>query len=66
MAKQKTKTCQGNDCIFCCSVCPECGSNNIEVNFKPILEYKNDASDKIVINYEGSGKKGVRSFKLTT
>lgn len=35
------------DCIFCQSRCPECGSNNVEVEFTPTYYYKNNVLNEI-------------------
>ena len=43
------------DCIFCHSKCPECGSINIDVEFKLSYEYSNGAQDVIAMHWRDSG-----------
>lgn len=50
----KKKFCKGNDCLFCNSECPECGSTQIDVKFKPIFEFENDTDNHICISHYGS------------
>ena len=38
------------ECIFCTSVCPECGSSHVRVKYKPTFEYENDTEDQIEIS----------------
>ena len=35
------------DCIFCQARCPECGSNNVEVEFNPTNFFKNNILNQI-------------------
>lgn len=37
------------ECIFCSSKCPECGSTDIEADFKLSCSYQNDTEDQISI-----------------
>jgi ribosomal protein S27E len=36
------------NCIFCLSKCPECGSRNIQVRFKPEFEYSYEEGDESI------------------
>ncbi len=38
------------DCIFCNSKCPECGSINVDANFKLGFNYSNDHKNGIYIS----------------
>ena len=50
----KKKVCNGNDCLFCSSKCPECGSIHISIKFKPIFEFTNDNDNHISIHQNES------------
>lgn len=45
MAKRRAR--KGCDCIFCNSKCPECGSINVTVTYRPCIEYVNGIEDQI-------------------
>jgi hypothetical protein len=52
MAKKKPhKNC---DCLFCSSVCPECGSPDIRVSYKPEYQFDNDTENVIRISSMGA------------
>jgi len=42
---QKHESC---DCIFCLSHCPDCGSSNINVRFKPEFNYSYEDGDEFI------------------
>ena len=43
------KGCDGSDCIFCNSKCPECGAEEIQVTYSPVFSYRNDTENRISI-----------------
>jgi hypothetical protein len=47
------------ECISCLSVCPECGSGDIDVEFKPVFQYYGDIkkSKSLVISRDNSSIK---------
>ena len=52
MAKKKPhKNCA---CLFCSSVCPECGSPDIRVSYKPAYQFDNDTENVIRISSMGA------------
>ncbi len=38
------------ECIFCTSLCPECGSTEIRVKYNPTFEYDNDTEGIICVS----------------
>lgn len=48
-ATKKLKKHEDCACIFCKSKCPECGSVDVKVRFKPEYRYKNNQEDLIRI-----------------
>jgi hypothetical protein len=56
--KEETEQCKGGDCVFCNSVCPECGSRNISVQFVIGYQYHNNKNSKLILNHSGTHLKG--------
>ena len=46
------KMCQGEDCIFCNSKCPECGSINVNVKVNFVYEYSNGQMNKLYLSQD--------------
>ena len=51
MARKNQKSmCTGKECIFCNSKCPECGSINVTVTYRPCYQYTNDEKDRLILS----------------